>query len=286
MGKRRKGKHLFHMCFLYKNIVKWAKGGEKSKMKKSQIILAIASIILVVMVALIILKGEQQDKKDEPKKEAQVDWNNPYTQIDKNEIAYHDKASIDELKQQVGLTADSDWYEINTEYDGRKVLNIKADIQYKVAFAGVIKKGTPNREEINPIMQENHPTENGLWIEEGSRESFLTLLKGNTNAQYQINEKGYLEMKHDNQLNQNDQNLVRLMQGSKKIIITIADHYYQVDHVTGEIVEYPFEKLDNYQTYDRIESGENLLLVISANTYRKLTNQAILEDVLQNESSF
>lgn len=252
-------------------------------MKKSQIILAVAIIILVIIVALMILKGKQQEKKDELKEEGQVDWKNPYTQIDKNEIAYHDKASIDELKQQMGLTADSDWYEINTEYDGRKVLNIKADIQYKVAFAGMIKKETPNREEINSIIQENHPTENGLWIEEGSREPFLTLLKGNTNVEYQINEKGYLEIKHDNQPNKNDQNLVRLMQGNKKIILSIADQYYQVDHVTGEIVEYPFEKLDNYQTYDRIESGDNLLLVISTNTYGKLTNQAILEDLLQNE---
>ena len=252
-------------------------------MKKRKIILVIASMILVVVVVLMILKGKQQDKKHEPKEEEQVDWNNPYTQIDKNEIAYYDKASIDELKQQMGLTADSNWYEVNTEYDGRKVLNIKADIQYKVAFVGMIKKGIPNMEEIDSIIQENHPTENGLWIEEQSRERFLTLLKGNTNAEYQINEKGYLEVKHNNQPNKNDQNLARLMQANKKMVITIADQYYQVDHVTGEIVKYPFEKLDNYQTYDRIESGDNLLLVISANTYGKLTNQAILEDLLQNE---
>lgn len=252
-------------------------------MKKNKVILIIGSIMVLLVAVLIMVHVCIQNKENTQKKEEQEDWNNPYTQIDKNEVSYQENASIDEIKQQMGLTADSNLYEINTEYDGRKVLNIKADIRYKVAFAGMIKKEAPKIEEIDSIIQEKHPTENGLWIEEGSRERFLALLKGNTNAEYQINEKGYLEIKNNNQQNENDKNLERFIHADKKLLITIADQYYEVDHVTGEIVEYPFEKLDNYQTYDRIESDDNLLFVISSNSNGKLTNQTILEDLLQNE---
>ena len=48
-----------------------------------------------------------------------------------------------------------------------------------------------------------------------------------------------------------------LINGQNKYIITITDKYYQLDTVTGEVVEFPFEQLDNYQTFDIVRNTDN-----------------------------
>jgi len=251
------------------------------KEKKKIIIGVVIAIIIVIAVAVVIILNIGTNSKSE--NEQNEDWENPYTEIDKNEIQYQEDASIDELKNETGLTADSNLYEVNTEYDGRKVLSIKANIQYKVAFAGIMKGQAPKIDEVDSIIQENHPTENGVWIDKQSRSKFLELLKDNTNSEYEINESGYLIIKNKNQQNENDKNLERFINSSKCLVITISSIYYEVDNVTGEVVEYPFETLDDYQTYNQVMSDNNIIFVITSNKNKKLTNQEILEDLLQNE---
>ncbi len=252
---------------------------EKDKKdRKNKVIIGIIIISIVIILSIIFFIVDRKDKKENSLEE---NWENPYTEIDKNEIEYQENATIDELKEETGLTADSNLYEINTEYDGRKVLNIKTDIQYKVAFAGIIKGQAPTIEEIDTIMQENHPTENGIWIEKNSRTKLLELLKENTNSEYDINEKGYLIIKEKREQNDIDKNLERLINTNKQTIVTISNIYYEVDSVTGEIVEYPFEQLDNYQAYDQITSGDNTIIVITSNANQTLTNQEILRQWTQ-----
>ena len=251
----------------------------KKEKKKIVLGVVIAIIILIIVAFVVILSTNARNKTENEQNE---NWENPYTEIDKNEIQYQESASIDELKNETGLTADSNLYEVNTEYDGRKVLSIKANIQYKVAFAGIIKGQAPKIDEVDTILQENHPTENGVWIDKQSRSKFLELIKGNTKSEYEINEKGYLTIKNKNEQNENDKSLEKFINSGKHLVITISNMYYEVDSVTGEVVEYPFEQLDAYQTYSQVMSDDNIIFVITSNKNKKLTNQEILEDLLQN----
>ena len=91
----------------------------------------------------------------------------------------------------MGYTADTDMYEIATEYDGREVVIIKPNIQYQVALAGAIKKDLPEFNELDEILT-NGPNTNGIWIESSSREKFLKILKEITECNYTINEDGFL----------------------------------------------------------------------------------------------
>lgn len=250
------------------------------KREKRKIILGIGIAVTVTIIAVVIILNIAT--KNKPKNEQNENWENPYTEIDKNEIQYKENASINELKNETGLTADSNLYEVNTEYDGRKVLSIKANVQYKVAFAGIIKGQAPKIDEVDLILQENYPTEKGVWIDKQSRSKFLELIKENTKSEYEISEKGYLTIKNKNEQNENDKGLEKFINSDKHLVITISNMYYEVDSVTGEVVEYPFEQLDAYQTYSQVMSDNNIIFVITSNKNKKLTNKEILEDLLQN----
>lgn len=241
------------------------------KNKRIKILLVLGVICFIVITSTIIL--DKNNSKDDT-------WENPYVDINKNEIEYQENISVDELKKETGLQADSKLYEIKNEYDGRKTLSIKADIQYKVAFAGIIKQQKTTIEEADAIFNEKYPTENGIWINEQSRQDFLELIEENTNSEYEINEKGYLIIKSINEQNENDKLIQKIINSNKKVIISINSIYYEVDIVSGEIVEYPFEKLDNFQAYDKIENDADKIIVITSNSNKMLTNKEIFQELI------
>lgn len=253
------------------------------KPNKKQLSIILIVLILVITITVVVISLKNNNKQLEDEDVQQENWENPFTQLDKNEIQYQENASVDELKKETGLTADSNLYEINTEYDGRKVLNIKASIQYKVAFAGIIKQNLPELNETDAILQENHPDKNGIWIEKNSRQSILEMIKNNTNSEYEIDSQGYLKIKNKKGQNDNDKNIEKWINSDKKIILAKSNIYYQVDEVTGEITEYPFEQLDPYQTYDQIKSDNNIIIVLTSNSEKYLNDSEILQDVLQCE---
>lgn len=250
-----------------------------NKLDKKRLALIIIILIITIAVVVIVLKSNKTTEE----KLQEENWENPFTELNKNEIQYQENASVDELKKETGLTADSSLYEVNTEYDGRKVLNIKASIQYKVAFSGLIKQQKPELKEADDILQKNHPDKNGIWIEKNSRELILEIIKGNTKSVYEIDSQGYLKIKSKKEQNDNDKKIERWISSDKKIILAKSNIYYQVDEVTGEVTEYPFEQLDPYQTYDQIKSDNNIIIVITSNNKKYLNNNEILQDVLQCE---
>lgn len=241
--------------------------------KKTKIVfvLIIAIIIIMAIIGIIIVKRNLNQKQE---------WNNEYSKVNKNEINYKEDANVNELKEVMGLTADSDLYEITEEYDGRKTLNIKTDILYKVVFAGIIKQSKPTLEEIDVIYSENHPVKDGVWVSQQSRDAFLELIKENTNSEYEINDEGYLIIKDNNNQNENDKKLEELINSNKKIIVDINDYDYDVDVVTGEIVEYPFEQLGEIS--DVISNNNDRIIVILKNKEQKFTEKEILEEFLNN----
>ena len=100
-------------------------------------------------------------KKNTQKSELDI----KYDELKKESAMYDENADIQELKQEYNMTGNTELYEIQTEYDGRKVLAIKASENYKVAFAGLIKKSKVNLDEATEIFEQNYPNKNGIWIE-------------------------------------------------------------------------------------------------------------------------
>ena len=120
-------------------------------MKKSQKVLIIISILIILLIILGIMFHVINLKKNNEKYNNEI-INNMYIELDKNDIQYQENVTIEELKEQTSINGNNEIYEIGQEYDGRKVLTVKADIKYKVAFAGIIKKATPKYEELDEIL--------------------------------------------------------------------------------------------------------------------------------------
>ena len=238
-------------------------------MKKSTKIVIGVAIVLVVCL-FIILAVNIFNKDDQVVDNS--NFINNYTNIDKeNEISYQNSATVEELKEETGLTGDESIYQIDTEYDGRKTLNVKADIQYKVALAGILTGEMPEYNNIDQISDKN------------IQDKFLNMLGEVTKSEYEINSNGYLSIKNGNNQNDNDKKIESLINGQNKYIITITDKYYQLDTVTGEVVEFPFEQLDNYQTFDIVRNTDNSnIICITSNKNNRLTNKEIMQDVIDN----
>ena len=250
-------------------------------MKKSTKIVIGVAIVLVVCL-FIILAVNIFNKDDQVVDNS--NFINNYTNIDKeNEISYQNSATVEELKEETGLTGDESIYQIDTEYDGRKTLNVKADIQYKVALAGILTGEMPEYNNIDQIISQTPIEKNGMWIDKNIQDKFLNMLGEVTKSEYEINSDGYLSIKNGGNKNDNDKKIENLINGENKYIITITDKYYQLDTVTGEVVEFPFEQLDNYQTFDIVRNTDNSnIICITSNKNNRLTNKEIMQDVIDN----
>lgn len=238
-------------------------------------------IIMLLIICTLLLIGMIVNKKND--NNLQDDNNLQYNNyIKENQIQeqIQNTIAVENIKEEAGVTADSNLYQVDTEYDGRKVLNVKPDINFRVAFAGLFKKNEFEINEVEKIYDSNFPAQNGIWIEESSREKFKKLLQECTKSTYTINESGYLLIDNKGQQNEYDIILEKIIDSGKKIIISINDYYYEVDNITGKIVKYPFEKLDNYQSFDTIISKDNFIIVISSNYNKKITNSQIIEETI------
>ena len=147
---------------------------------KSKIVFSVLIISLICVAIFFSLKNQDNNT------------NNASENIDKN---------IEEIKNEVGITGNNELYEVITEYNGNKVLNVKDDIQYKIAFAGIIKKSIPNLDEIDEVFEKDYPKKVGVWIEQTSRAKFEKMLKECVNNEYKISDEGYLQIEKENNQN-------------------------------------------------------------------------------------
>ena len=85
---------------------------------------------------------------------------------------------VEKIKKEINATANTDIYRIEEEPGGRKILQVKPEIQFNVDLAGIIKSGKPEENELNEILKKM-PNSTGIWISNQSRETFLGLLKNN-----------------------------------------------------------------------------------------------------------
>lgn len=273
----------------------------KSKKIMIVIIISIVLVATAICIFLVTQKNNNEERKneieqcivnkvlDEKNEESKTNTDanivNEENKIeensaDKNQIEYQNSTTIENLKQETGATGDSDLYEMRVESDGRKVLTIKSSITYQVALAGMLKQEKPTKQELTSIISDG-PTKNGIWIEKSSRNKFLELLKGNTESTYKINENGYLKLEKQNNPNQNDKILQKLIKQDKQYCIQIKESSYIVDEITGEIQENPFEQIDPYQTYEYVQYNGNYVISLNSNKQGLLKNNEIMQSLLE-----
>ena len=240
--------------------------------RKNKIIIFLI-FLCVIMLYIIIFIFINKYKKSKT-------WENQYYNIDKNEIQYNDDISIEEIKENTGITGENELYQIDTEYDGRKVLNIKSSIKFEVAFLGIIKQSKPELEELDRVFDENYPNKNGIWISKQSRGRFIELIKESMNSEYEVDGEGFLTIKDDSNQSENDKKLKAIINSNKKIIIDINDFDYEVDVVTGEVVEYPFEQLGDI--IDIIQNDNEKIIVITKNEKNNFSSREIIDIFLSN----
>lgn len=188
--------------------------------------------------------------------------------------------NVETLKKDVGITGDNELYQVQTEYDGKKILDIKPEIQYKVAFAGIIEQGKPKIENVDAIFNNNYPEDYGIWIENNSRDKILQILNRNLNNEYEINKNGYLDIKKEDNLTDIDKELKKMIGAKKKYIITISEVYCGVDRVSGEILDNFYEDMDPYQATKIVDYGDDIIIFVTTNKEQKLTDKEILQELI------
>lgn len=233
---------------------------------KKKIILLLIIICMVIVTLVIFNKINVTNKKKENEENSDISNN--------VEI-------IENIQKDINSTANTDLFEVVTEYDGKNSIRIKPDIQFNTVLAGIIKKDIPNENEINELIK-NAPTNTGIWINDNSREDFINLLESNNINSFEIDENGYLKKKNnkDNELSNKVKIINQMVNSDELYIIDMSGKCYIRDDVSGEILEYPFEEMDPYQLAEPYYNDNVIILNITSNKNNYLSNEEILEGIL------
>lgn len=246
------------------------------KIKNKKVIILV--VLLIMFVAILVLLFNKRIQKDNN----QYNFEQYGEQVDKNQIEYQPDVTVEEIKNEIGATGNTDIYEVEQEYDGRNILAVKPSIKYKVAFAGMIKNAKPSMSELDNIMEEKLPHKTGIWVEEKSRDKILEIFNDrDVNSKYLIDDDGYLKIDRKNNQNDNDKKIEKIIKGKKQYILDISSVCYIVDDITGEILDYNFENMDKYQTYEYFEDKDKYIVFVTENSTNVLTNLEIFESIIK-----
>lgn len=254
------------------------------KINKKNILIIVAIILVTACIILLfyykLKQNSNEDNEVEPISESVIQ---DYLNTKDNSIMYNNEASLEELKEEYKITGENDLYCIETESDGRKVINVKPSINYKVAFCGMMNGKTPDLKEINEIYEIKAPTQNGIWINSGDREKIVTYLNNNgkLKAKYEVDQEGYLKIVKAENLSSTDEMIRNIIDGNKQYILSISSKCYMVDVVTGTIVENRYNDLEEYQTYEYFQDGDKMIIFISENLENKITNDEIFDSLVE-----
>lgn len=270
-------------------------------MEKKQKIVCISIVVIVIIVLLAVWgvslwKKENEAAPEVEKQQNEMQQDVMEENIEENETTPEEKpiveendnkteepqneSTVEELKEATGTTGDSQIYQVEEEYDGRKVLAVKPSIQTKVAFAGMIQNAQPTMADAERIATEKLPKNAGIWINETSRESCLKMLNEVLDSTYETDENGYLKITNKEKQNQYDKKLEQIIQSDKQYLIDISSTCYTVDQLTGEIGPYLYSELDPYQTYYYLQDTDRTIIFLTENAEGKLTNAEIIQSVI------
>lgn len=234
-------------------------------------------IIIIMLILIIYFIYQNSNSLDSENKTTSNTSSTEFENLKEVEIK-----EINELKTQLGITGETDLYTIVEEYDGRKTLTIRPDLQYNVVMAGILNENIlPEYSNINQILKDE-PKDNGIWISNKSRDKILEILKLITNVEYTINEKGYLQQQTMQEMNQYDEMINKILRSNKLYVIDINTTCYILDNVTGKIVENRFEEVDPYIPFEYFEMKNKSVFIITTNSKKKLNHEKILKEILEN----
>lgn len=155
-------------------------------MNKKALIICII-VVLIIILAIFMIKlnnlGKDDKKNNDIENTALVESKNDKEKVNANFIEdsssyQYTTEEVEKIKKEINATANTDIYRIEEEPGGRKILQVKPEIQFNVDLAGIIKNGKPEEDELNEILKKI-PNSTGIWISNQSRETFLELLKNN-----------------------------------------------------------------------------------------------------------
>lgn len=246
-------------------------------MKKKIFIIFIVTILIITSTVFIIkLKYSKQSNENGGKSENNVENINSLYNPKNYEYTTEE---VEKIKNEINATANTDIYKVEEEPGGRKILQVKPEIQFNIDLAGIIKNGKPEESELSELL-EKVPNNNGVWISKQSRDRFLELLKNNDIQNFSINSEGYLKI--DSSVNNAmSTKLENMIKSDKLYIINITGKAYERDYITGEIVEYPFEDMDPTQIIEPYGDNNKVILEVTTNKKNKLTDKEILETIVQ-----
>lgn len=247
---------------------------------KNKIIIVILLILFVIVTIIMynVSKNNKYNNLNMRDEDIQKDYNNMVG----NSLMYSEKATISDLKNEYKITGEDDLYQIDTEFDGRRVVNVKPSINYKVAFVGMIKGSKPDFNEIDKIYKNNAPQKKGIWINQQSREKILNYINNNSNlsSSYEIDSSGYLQIVEKVNKNELDEKIEKLINGDIQIILDISSVCYMIDPVNGQITENAYNDLEEYQTYEYFSDESKNIIFVTENKNGVMTNDEILYSIL------
>ncbi len=247
--------------------------------KKNYIIIGLVVLVVILIIVLIVFfsrKGNENVNNTETENVVNENTENNTNIVDQN-IEKQNPEEIESIKNEINATGNTDIYYVDEEYDGRKILQIKPDVQFDVDLAGIMKNSKPEENEINELVGKE-PTNNGVWISEQSREIFSNLLKNNNIIDFNISDEGYLQINNSGN-NDMANKLVNMINSDRLYIINMTGTAYERDYISGEITEYPFEDMDPTQAIEPYQKDNKIILEITTNKMQRLSESEILDAI-------
>ena len=165
-------------------------------------------------------------------------------------------------------------------FSNNRTTSVEQSDKYEVAFTGMYANENFDFDDVDNFVEENNPTKMGIWVKEQDKEKFLKLIESETESIYDIDEEDYLYIKNKDKQNENDKKIEEKINGNKLYMFSVSSTCYIIDEVTGEILDYCFEDMDQYQTYEYFESDDRCLIFITENKNEILSNNEILTSIL------
>ena len=81
--------------------------------------------------------------------------------------------------------------------------------------------------------------------------------------------------------NQYDKRLQKCLSKDRTYILSMTGSCYTIDNMTGEIVLYPFEKMDAYQLCEPVKYENKKIIIVSTNQQKKLLEEELLECIIE-----
>ena len=252
-------------------------------MKKKIIICCLIIVIISIVFFVtrkIVKMGSEENTPSLPINYIEENEENKENEENEESLENQQSQAISKIMEEQGINADKSIYEISKEYDGREILTVKPSIKYNVLLAGMLTKEKIEMKDIEKYL-EGAPTHTGIWIEASSRDKFLDLIKNITNAEYKIDEDGFLHQKEVWVMNKYDKKISEMLDDKKLHVFSIKSSMYIIDEVDANVVEYPFEEMDPTDGYEYVEDDNKDAYIISENKEGKINQEEVLKEILK-----